>query len=135
MEPQSPTVEFVHFTHKSCFTFLPCTTMVHSQDHTTRHFKSSTLHEITLCGFTPVQKVEHINVHTPGCPRLSHSTANGDPLLSESSLLCQALPIISLVVVLFCRVTWSKNRSLDLQQEQTTNPPALARALNCNPSC
>src|SRR6266540_250888 len=42
------------------------------------------------------------------------TTANGDPLISESSLLCQALPIISLVVVLLCRVTWFKNRSLDL---------------------
>ncbi len=125
--------EVVHFTHKSCFTFLPCTAVVHSQDHTTRHFKSSTYPGITLYGFASSQQECSISMLPllpqrcsismlpPRSPPLEpHTTANGDPLISESSLLCQALPIISLVVVLLCRVTWFKNRSLDLQQEQTT---------------
>ena len=35
-------------------------------------------------------------------------TTNGDPKVSESSLLCQALPIISLVVALFAGLHGSR---------------------------
>ena len=35
-------------------------------------------------------------------------TTNGDPMISESSLLCQALPIISLVVVLYAGLQGSR---------------------------
>src|SRR5438105_14700319 len=61
----SYSAEFAHFTHKSCITFLPCTAVVHSPDHTTRHFKSSTYPEAPSTVSLPLSaSVQHINDNT-----------------------------------------------------------------------
>src|SRR6266508_2769497 len=75
------------------FTFLLYTTVVHSQDRTTRHFISSNLTQNhPLWNSPPYKRLSH--AHTPGCPCLSLTTANGDSKLSEFKLLSQALPIL-----------------------------------------
>src|SRR5438128_2382175 len=62
-------------------------------------------------------------------PRLSHTSANGDPLISEFSLLCQALPILALWLYCFTGTPFT-NRSLDLRLAQNTNPFCSHRSHN-----
>src|SRR6266542_2755232 len=82
------------------FTFLLYTTVVHSQDRTTRHFISSNLTQnYPLRNSLPYKRLSH--AYTPGCPRLSLTTANGDPKLSEFKLLNQVLPILAMWLYCF----------------------------------
>ncbi len=58
--------------------------------------------------FAPVQKVEHSYAHTPGCPRLSLTSATGFSKLSEFELLSQALPILAMWLHCLARLHGSR---------------------------
>ena len=64
------------------------------------------------CNITMLPLLPHrcsIPMLTPrSAPLEPQPTTNGDPKVSESSLLCQALPIISLVVVLYAGLQGSR---------------------------
>src|SRR6266540_174746 len=65
--------------------------------------------ECNMSMLTQLPRRCSISMLTPrSAPLEPQIMTNGDPMISESSLLCQALPIINLVVVLYAGLQGSR---------------------------
>src|SRR5207253_5167012 len=97
------------------------------------------------CNITMLPLLPHrcsIPMLTPwSAPLEPQPTTSGDPKVSESSLLCQALPIISLVVVLYAGLQgsrtgpqiYSRNKPQPMLGTEPSSATILLRSLR--PCC